>query len=184
MLSVLLIAGIATYASAGESKADKKRAELNKMADETLKELWEKEPKSKRLYDDAYGVAVFQNLKIALGFSGGGGSGVAAAKRGTKKYYMKMATGGIGLGLGGQKYRIVFLFEDKETFDKFVEKGWDADASASAVAGTKGANEAANFRDGMAVFQFSDKGLMARADLAGTKYWVNDKLTNKDDDSD
>jgi hypothetical protein len=28
----------------------------------------------------------------------------------------------------------------------------------------------------MAIYQITEKGLMAHADIAGTKYWKNDKL--------
>jgi len=93
-----------------------------------------------------------------------------------QRTYMKMGTGGIGLGLGGQSYQIVFFFETQQAFDRFVTKGWQADASANAAAGTKGANETASFSNGVAVFQLTNKGLMAQADVSGTKYWKHKKL--------
>ena len=65
----------------------------------------------------------------------------------------------------------MFLFEDAQTFDTFVNKGWEAEASANAVAGNKGANAGATFRNGMAVYQLTDGGLMLQADISGTKYW-------------
>jgi hypothetical protein len=40
----------------------------------------------------------------------------------------------VGLGLGGRRYQVVFLVEDKKAFDKFVNKGWQADTSANATA--------------------------------------------------
>jgi lipid-binding SYLF domain-containing protein len=89
---------------------------------------------------------------------------------------MKMGTAGIGLGLGGQSYQVVFFFQDKQTFDNFVEKGWKADASAQAAAGSEGANATTGFKNGIAVWQITDKGLMASADISGTKYWQNKKL--------
>ena len=84
----------------------------------------------------------------------------------------------INIGLGGQKYQIVFLFQTKERFDAFVDKGWEADASANAVAGPHGKNAEATFRDGMAFYQLTQAGLMLQADIAGTKYWKNKKLNN------
>ena len=90
--------------------------------------------------------------------------------------YMKMGTVGVGLGLGGQKYQVVFLFQDEKTFSSFVNKGWQADASAKAVAGTAGANVKTSFVNGIAVYQMTDAGLMGQADVAGTKYWKYKKL--------
>jgi len=107
-----------------------------------------------------------------------GGNGVAVEKATGKRTYMKMGTGGIGFGLGGQKYQVIFLFQDRQTFENFVNKGWVAEASAKAAAGTSGANAKTTFTNGMAVYQLTDKGLMANADIAGTKYWKNDKLND------
>ena len=82
----------------------------------------------------------------------------------------------VGLGLGAQKYQVVFLFQDEKTFRNFVDKGWQADASAQASAGTAGVGAQTGFVNGIAIYQVNETGLMARADIAGTKYWKNKKL--------
>jgi lipid-binding SYLF domain-containing protein len=87
-----------------------------------------------------------------------------------------MGTVGVGLGLGGKKYQVVFLFENAERFNGFIEKGWQADTSATAAAGTAAAEAGTGFVEGIAIYQITDKGLMANADIAGTKYWKDDKL--------
>jgi len=159
-----------------ELKIQQKQERIDLMAKETLEKLFKAKPAAKDLYDKAYGYAVFDNLKLAFGFSGGGGNGVAVDKKTGKKIYMKMGTAGVGFGLGGQKYQVVFLFQNKATFDSFVNKGWSADAGAKAAAGKSGANAKTTFHNGIAIYQFTDAGLMAAADIAGTKYWKNDKL--------
>ncbi len=78
--------------------------------------------------------------------------------------------------MGAQKYQVVFFFENKKVFDNFVDKGWQADANANAVAETAGANAEAAFKNGIAVYQITQAGLMLQADIAGTKYWKNKKL--------
>jgi len=143
-----------------ELKIQQKQERIDLMAKETLEKLFKAKPQAKELYDKAYGYAVFDNLKLAFGFSGGGGNGVAVNKKTGEKTYMKMGTAGVGFGLGGQKYQVVFLFQNKATFDSFVNKGWSADAGAKAAAGTSGANAKTTFHNG----------------IAGTKYWKNDKL--------
>lgn len=157
-------------------KHDAKRAEINAMADEALNELLNKSGKAKQLYGKSYGWAVFDNMKITVGFSGGGGNGVAVAKGSGTRTYMQMGTVGVSIGIGAKKYQVVFLFENAQTFTQFVEKGWQADATASAVAGTAGAEGQAGFSNGMASYVLTDKGLMAAADLSGTKYFKNKKL--------
>jgi lipid-binding SYLF domain-containing protein len=160
-----------TDALAGEASRAEKRAKIDAKASEALERLFEKSPKAKALYDKAHGYAVFGNWKFSFVVTGGGGRGVAVQKVSGARTYMNMGTGGLNLGLGGQKYQVVFLFEDSQTFDTFVTKGWEAEASANAVAGDKGANAGTSFRNGMAVYQLTDGGLMLQADISGTKYW-------------
>jgi len=162
--------------NSAELKDESKRAKINEVAEETLQNLFNENANAKSLYDKAVGWAVFDNTKVAFGISGGGGNGVAVSKTSGKKAYMKMGTGGIGLGLGVNKYQIVFLFQDEKTLKNFIESGWQADAGATASAGKASAEAKTNFVNGLAIYQLTEKGLMLNADIAGTKYWLNDKL--------
>ena len=171
LLLVSLQVAPLTDAVAGKASKAEKSAKIDAKAGKTLNRLFEKSPKAKTLYDKAYGYAVFGNWKFSLVVTGGGGRGVAVEKTSGARTYMNMGTGGLNLGLGGQKYQVVFLFEDAQTFDMFVDQGWEAEASANAVAGDKGANAGTAFRNGMAVYQLTAGGLMLQADISGTKYW-------------
>ncbi len=157
-------------------KQEAKAAKIDETADEALQKLFSEHPKAKSLAANSYGWAVFDNLKLAFGISGGGGNGVAVNRSTGKRTYMKMATGGVGLGLGVNKYQVVFLMEDSTTFNNFVEKGWQADAGATASAGKAAAEAKTDFVNGLAIYQLTEKGLMLNADIAGTKYWKNKKL--------
>jgi lipid-binding SYLF domain-containing protein len=158
-------------------KLDAERAKIDAEAQGVLDRLFKESPGAKSLYDKAAGWAAFRNMKVAIGITGGGGHGVAVDKSSGQRTYMKMGTGGVNVGLGAQKYEIVFLFETQAALDRFETQGWQADTSASAAAGKEGANAEATFRDGVAYYQMTDKGLMLSADLTGTKYWKNDKLS-------
>ena len=160
------------------TKAEYKRQKIDEVAKTAMDALFEKNDKAKALYESAHGYAVFDNLKIAFGLSGGGGTGVAVNRENDARTYMKMGTAGIGIGLGGQKYQVVFLLQDQKTFDSFVDKGWQADAAAKAAAGTAGVNVKTGFVNGLAIYQMTDKGLIANADISGTKYWKYGKLNN------
>ncbi|MEE2778705.1 MAG: hypothetical protein VYE73_18300 [Acidobacteriota bacterium] len=169
LLLVLAFASSPMF-GASERKKAASRAEIDAIAADSLDRLFENRPKARRLYDNASGYAVFSNIKVSLVITGGGGRGVAVTKGGDRTY-MKMATGGLNLGLGGQKYQVVFLFEDPQTLDRFINEGWEAEGSANAVAGNKGANVAPTFRNGVALFQMTQGGLMLQVDISGTKYW-------------
>ena len=154
-----------------------KRQAIDKVAQETLDELFAESESAKKLYDKAYGHAVFSNFKFQFIIAGGGGQGVAVA--GGKRTYMKMGTAGVGLGIGGKKQSIIFLFENEKSFRSFVDKGWQADAQAGAAAGTAAAEAETTFKNGVAYYQITKKGLIASADISGTKYWKGDELNDR-----
>ena len=185
--SLVVIAALCLVVSAGLLAAEESWESLNQQAkqakiDETAKgsldEVLKESKGAKELYNNSYGWAAFDNLKIAWGFSGGGGNGVAVNRKSGARTYMKVGTVCVGLGVGAQKYQVVFLFQDEKTFRNFVDKGWQADATAQATAGTAGVGGQTGFVNGIAIYQITDKGLMASADIAGTKYWQNKKLNN------
>ncbi len=178
LFSALLVLGLLSPAMAGSKaeKAEQKRKAIDEMASNVLSELFEKKSAAKELDAKAYGYAVFDNWKISLLLASGRGGGVAVVKESDARTYMKMGTLGLNVGLGVQKMRVVFLFQNQATFDRFINKGWKADASANAAIGKSGANVDAQFVNGVAVYQFTDKGLMLQADISGTKYYKNKKL--------
>ncbi|MDH3627310.1 MAG: YSC84-related protein [Acidobacteriota bacterium] len=178
LLIVALAAPLTSFFADEETsgRQDEKRAKISTIATEALHGLLADSSNANSLYENAYGYAVFDNWKFALGVSGGGGTGVAVDKAAGSKTYMKMGTGGVGLGLGGQKYQLVVMMETKEAFDRFVNKGWQADAQGTAAAGKEGVSASSSFHNGIALFQITDKGLMANADVTGTKFWKHKKL--------
>lgn len=177
--AVLMLAPGAGATEKDIDQAEVRRQSIDGMAQETLETLFAEKPDAKSLYEQAAGYAVFDNFKLAVLVSGGGGVGVAVDKATGERTYMKMGTGGVGLGLGGQSYQVVFFFEDATRLHKFIDKGWQADAAANVAAGTAGKNAVASFSHGLAVFQLTNKGLMAQADISGTKYWKAKKLNRR-----
>ena len=169
-LAAALIAANTAVAGPFGSK-EQQRTNIDAREVATLERLWGESDTARRLYDRAYGYATFDIIKISLAFTGGGGQGAAVAKGSGERTYMRMGTGGLNFGAGGQKYQLVFLFEDQAVFDRFVSEGWEAGASANAVAGPAGANAGASFINGVAVYQITEGGLMLQVDISGTKYW-------------
>lgn len=171
LVLTLILALVPAISLANEAKKAEKRAKIDSRSNKILHEVLSENENARELHAEAVGYAVFDNTKAALGLSGGGGSGVAVDKAGGKRTYMKMGTGGIGLGIGVKTYQVIMLFENEKVFKNFIDNGWQADAEAGAAAGTKGAGVKTTFHEGMAVFVRTKKGLMASADVSGTKYW-------------
>lgn len=170
----LLLTVVPPVLAGGEDKRSKKRDKIDARSSEILDQVLTESANAKELYDKAIGYAVFDNTKAAFGVSGGGGSGVAVDKASGKRTYMKMGTAGIGLGIGVKTYQVIMMFEKEKVFRNFVDKGWQADTQAGAAAGTAGVAAKTTFHNGMAVFVRTKKGLMASADVSGTKYWKSD----------
>jgi len=161
--------------SGSETPAER-RAEVDAAEREALRKLFAKSSGAKKLYDVSYGYAVFDTKKFSFMITTGFGAGVAVERGSGKRTYMKMATGGVNVGAGGQYFKLVFLFENRRSFSNFVNEGWEATGQASAVGGKDSLETEARFVEGMAIYQITDAGIMLAANIAGTKYWKDEKL--------
>jgi lipid-binding SYLF domain-containing protein len=176
LLATVLALVVGPVLAQGDSKVQERRQEIDSNAQTTLDELMNTHTAVRDLYGRSVGYAVFTVTKGGFIVSGGGGNGVAVNKTTGQHTYMRMGTGGIGLGIGGQRYSLVMLFETEDRLNKFVAGGWDSRATAEAAAGKEGVSVQSSFFDGVAFYQITEKGLMAHADVSGTKFWVNDEL--------
>jgi len=178
---ILIIALTIIPTMALAKSADKKRAEILEMRTETLSQLYKNHAEAKSMLNKAEGYAVFNNGGVNLVLlSVGSGKGIAHDNKTGKDTFMRMATGGVGIGLGIKDYRAVMIFHKRSAFDQFVDKGWDfsgqADAAAKLDADGGEVNAADTVVSGVTVYQMTQKGLALQATLQGTKYWKNDKL--------
>jgi lipid-binding SYLF domain-containing protein len=158
-----------------DSERAQRRAEILQMSKDTLTAM-RKDDIAGDLLGKAYGTAVFDTTKGGFIVTGAGGTGVATHKGGGTPIYMHLGAGGVGLGAGLENYKLVVLFEDKETYDKFVEGAWSAGVSAQAAAGRDGAAAVGKFQNGVAVYHLTDKGVIAQVDVTGVKFWPSDRL--------
>ena len=162
----------------GEAKAEdlaQRRAEIKAMSEATISQL-RKDPAAAKLLGVSYGQAVFDTTKGGFIVTGAGGTGVATRKGDRDPVYMHMGEGGIGLGAGGEKYKLVLLFENEGVYKQFVDGQFKAGVSAQAKAGHEGSSTEGKFENGVAVYRLNEKGLIAQADVTGVKFWQSDKL--------
>jgi lipid-binding SYLF domain-containing protein len=157
---LVLLFGIgSTTAHAGE-KHQKTRDGIDAMQSEVMEKLFTERAHALELFDKSYGYAVFNNLKVSLMLASGRGKGVAVNKETNERTYMKMGSVGVNVGYGIKKVQVVILFQTKAAFDNFVEKGWQADAGADIALAKKGTEVGLEFRNGVAAYEFAEKGLM------------------------
>ena len=164
----------------GDTLAEKRQAAQN-MRSETLADLYNVHPIAREQISKAVGHGVFSNvgLKVFL-VSAESGWGVVRDQLRGGDTYMKMAAGGVGFGLGVKDFRGVFVFTSQQAMDNFVNKGWDASASADAAAkaGDKGGAWAGaiDVAPGIKLYQLTKNGLALQATIQGTKYWKDKEL--------
>lgn len=179
LMGLLGFAGNTLAASPGDA-----RAEIQTMRATTLERLYKVHPAARADVQKAAGYAVFSNVGINLILlSAAGGSGVAHDNRSGKDTYMKMVSGGFGIGLGVKDFRGVFVFSTTEKLNQFTNSGWEASAQADAAAkaGNKGgaAAGAITVAPGVNLYQLTENGLALQATIQGTKYFKNDDLNGK-----
>jgi lipid-binding SYLF domain-containing protein len=183
ILSWLVISVGGTYtAFAAKGTLEEQQQGVRQMRDEVLAELYKQDASARQKINKAEGYAVFSNVGINLIFASvAGGKGVVVDRRG-KEVFMKMASGGLGLGLGIKDFRGVFVFRSKQRLEQFLEKGWDfsAQVDAAAQTGEKGGASAGavSLLSDVDVYQITKNGLALQATLQGTKYWRDSELNN------
>ena len=178
---MLTILAISSSSFAFNDKEDRK--EILDTNSKILKRLYKEQSSTKKKIAKAAGYATFSNIGVNVIFiSAGGGTGVVHNNSTGKNIFMKMASGGLGFGLGIKDFNAVFIFHTKEALQKFINDGWDfsGQVDAAAKSGKKGdeISAAATIVDDVEIYQMTENGLALQATLQGTKYWQDDDLND------
>ena len=159
-----------------ETPPDEIRAEIDAMEKETVANLLGLSASAKEQFNRSYGYAVFDSRKFSFLITTEYGPGVAVNRSNEKRIYMKMASGGVNVGLGGEFYQVVFLFENNSAFNQFVTDGHQVGSEATATAGEDSARTEVKFVNGIAMYKLNSKGLKLTLDITGTKFWQDEDL--------
>lgn len=188
LAATLLFSGFMLHGTADaavfskDQTPEQQRAEIRKVRDQTLQELYRVQPDARNHIQKAAGYAVFSNFGMKILVAGGGsGTGMAIDNKSRKETFMKMAEIQAGLGFGVKKFRLVWVFEKKSDLDRFVNSGWElgAQTTASAKVSGQGANVltgALSVSPGVWLYQLTDDGLALELTAKGTKYYKDADL--------
>jgi lipid-binding SYLF domain-containing protein len=181
---MLAMASLFAVASVVADDSEKKREKARKMAAQTLQDLYKMEPAAQSSIEKSAGYAVFNNMGTnLLLLSTARGAGIAINSKSKQETFMKMVSAGAGVGVGVKDYRVIFVFENDNALNQFLDSGWSgsAQADAAAKAGKSGAaySGAAEVAPGVWVYQITKNGLALQLTLQGTKYYKNDDLNKK-----
>lgn len=173
VISLIVSSAIAAAALWGCSTAPKSQAERNVLTDDvksTIALFERNDPGMRKLFEGAYGYAVFPSIgKGAVGVGGAYGRGQVFEK-GNMIGYCDVSQGSIGLQIGGQSYRQVIFFETHRALYKFRYGQFALAANASAVAADSGASATNNYTDEVLVFTMTRGGLMYEAAVGGQNF--------------
>jgi lipid-binding SYLF domain-containing protein len=163
------------------SSPEQQKADIRDMAQTTLQQLYGLQPSARAAIGKAAGYAVFSNFGMKILFVGGGkGSGLAVNNATGHQTYMKMLEAQAGLGLGIKKFRVVFVFDNQQAFEHFVNSGWVLGGQTTAAAKYKSEGGAlagaVAVAPGMWVYQLTESGLALELTVKGTKYYKDSKL--------
>jgi lipid-binding SYLF domain-containing protein len=149
-----------------ESKKEKVISDSKKAEEEFIKA----DKTMAELFNRSYAYVIFPNVgKGGVGVGGAAGNG-AVYQGGKLIGTAKLTQVSVGLQLGGQSYREVVFFENKEVLNRFKDNRIEFSAQVSAVAAASGASANAKYVEGVMVFTMQKGGLMYEAAIGGQKF--------------
>lgn len=165
---VMLLSGI--FGPRIVKAQDESQERIIKDAKEAKADFLKADPSMGNLFRNAAGYVIFPNVgKGAAGVGGAAGKG-SVHEKGTQIGTAQMVQVTVGAQAGGQAYREVIFFENKDALDRFTHNKIEFSAQTSAIAVKAGASANANYRDGVVVFTQGKGGLMLEASLGGQKF--------------
>ena len=167
--------------AATKEQIEQQKADIQKMANETLERLYATQPSAKKAINKAAGYAVFSNFGMKIFFAGGGsGKGLAVNNKTGNSTFMKLIEVQAGLGMGVKKFRLIWVFENQSDLDSFINSGWEFGGQATAAAQASGEGGglagAMSIKPGVWLYQLTDDGLALELTAKGTKYYKDDNL--------
>jgi lipid-binding SYLF domain-containing protein len=180
---VVLSLALISCASNPRAKSDKEQQQdsVRAMANQTLTQLYAKYPVAKEALAKAAGYAVFSDFGFKVWTLGGArGKGVAVNNATKQDTFMEMLEFQPGMGFGASRFRVVFIFDTLEAFNRFVNSGWEfgANAMADAKSKTEGGAiaGAVTVSKGVTMFQLNDEGAIVGVSLTAAKYYKDSEL--------
>jgi lipid-binding SYLF domain-containing protein len=176
-----LACALAIVAHAADDKKAQEQQEIRKMAQDTLQRLYKAKPEVRGAVQGAAGYAVFSNTGLKILMLGSGkGEVIAVNSKSKTETFMKVIELQAGLGFGVKKFSVIFVFDNDQAFDSFVNSGWEfgGQTTAAATTGEKGGAlaGAASVSPGVWMYQMTDKGVALEITAKGTKYYKDDDL--------
>jgi lipid-binding SYLF domain-containing protein len=151
-------------------RSETARNTLRDDAQATVSRFEEQDPSLTDVLSRSAGYAVFPKVAKGGALVGGAYGHGVLYQNGRMAGYCNLEQASVGLQLGGQQYSELLVFKDQDALNRFKSGSYGLSGEATAVAAKNGTARQTEFRNGMAIFIMTGKGLMAEASLAGQKF--------------
>jgi len=140
LITILLLSGCATMT---KDEQEKKRAELDLMANDTIAALIKQQPELQQQLDSAVGYAVGDIKFVKIPILGtGSGEGVLFDRERNETRYLKIKRLDLGAGLGARSVKALLVLPEREQFNEFKEGQYLYNTGAEASLGTSAKDSA------------------------------------------
>lgn len=143
---------------------------LEANAQQTIATFKQKDPGIESFFHNSAAYAVFPTV--------GGGAFIVGGAHGKGIVYQNgqpigettVTKGTIGAQVGGESYSELIFFQNPQALQQFKQGNFEWSGSVNAVGANSSVGAATNYRNGVAVFTTSRKGLMAKAAVGTQKF--------------
>ena len=140
---------------------------LQERAEQAIRRVREKVPRSHPYFEDAYAIAVWPGVtRVALGFGGAYGKGVVIEQGkavGTTSYWQFSS----GIQAGAKNFALIIFFKDKEALEGLKRGDVQFTGQAGVDVITFAASGTPAYSEGVALIPLTNLGLMAEFSAAG-----------------
>lgn len=144
--------------------------DLRAQSKQAIDDFKRADPSIATFFANSAGFAVFPDVGKG-GFIVGGARGKGIVyEKGNPIGRATMTQASIGAQAGGQTFSQVIFFETPGALSDFKTGKFEMSADISAVAASEGASKSAKYKQGVAVFTLSKRGLMVQASVGGQKF--------------
>ncbi|NCF64058.1 MAG: hypothetical protein GWP58_14500, partial [Gammaproteobacteria bacterium] len=156
-----------------------KRAELNRVAEETISLMVEQDPALKQALENSEGYFISQVSSANVALIGGGqGIGVLVDNTNGDRSYLNVKRFDLGAGLGVRYFRVLVLIETREAFEEIRRGKTFKAVGAEITAGAAGTASTARIGTGTTVHLIEESGTSIAATARLVSLRVNRDLTD------
>ena len=179
--SLILIIAVFLFSSCAIPIEDRAslRQKINDNGDEVIAALVKDQPELQKSIDDSVGYFTGRVSIVKIPVVGAGnGLGVLYDKENSSRTYMNMKRYDLGLGLATGSYRLLTLFEDQESLEKFRAGVWKSGLAAESGGGEM--KTGTIYKSGMdePVYFISEGGAALTVGARLVRLSVNEDLTD------